>query len=197
MANRSYLFASPFVPGASAASGSDAGQLKGLSECSYNIPLVYRLLVSVDVQRCPSLIWSMPEPTALVGRAGPGLDRLEQFLARIDHPAIAPMRDQALDFLNRHVDRNGYLFLECAEVLTMSDESLETQAASLLQGVQTINVEVETALARLVPQKKTFWDRIFTPSQESIEAPLRDLGLGYWSDTLYFSLNAAPTDDDA
>lgn len=193
MANRSYLFASPFVPGADAA-GNDPRQLKGLSECKYNIPLVYRLLVSADVQRCRSLIWSMPEPTALVGRAGAGIDRLEQFLARIDHPAIAPMRDQALDFLNRHADRNGYIFLECAEVLGMDDTPLDTQAASLLQGVQNIDAEVETALAQLAPKKKSFWDRVFTPSQESIEAPLRDLGLGYWSNTLYFSLDDAPDD---
>ncbi|MGJ7608047.1 DUF7822 domain-containing protein [Variovorax sp. LT1R20] len=191
MANRSYLFASPFVPGPDAA-GNDPRQLKGLSECNYNIPLVYRLLVSADVQLCRSMIWtSLDEPTALAGRAGAGIDRLQQFLSRIDHPSVAPLRDQALDFLNSHADRNGYFVLECAEILDMSDEPLGEQAESLLKGVQNIDTEIEAAITRLAPQKKTFWDRIFTPSQESIEAPLRELGLGYWSDTLYYSPNDA------
>jgi len=191
MANRSYLFASPFVPGPDAA-GNDPKQLKGLSECNYNIPLVYRLLVSADVQLCRSMIWtSLDEPTALAGRAGAGIDRLQQFLSRIDHPSIAPLRDQALDFLNSHADRNGYFVLECAEILDMGDEPLGEQAERLLRDVQNIDAEIEAAITRLAPQKKTFWDRIFTPSQESIEAPLRELGLGYWSDTLYYSPNDA------
>ena len=191
MANRSYLFASPFVPGPDAA-GNDPKQLKGLSECNYNIPLVYRLLVSADVQLCRSMIWtSLDEPTALAGRAGAGIDRLQQFLSRIDHPSIAPLRDQALDFLNSHADRNGYFVLECAEILDMGDEPLGEQAERLLRDVQNIDAEIEAAITRLAPQKKTFWDHIFTPSQESIEAPLRELGLGYWSDTLYYSPNDA------
>ncbi|MDH6167879.1 hypothetical protein M2282_003029 [Variovorax boronicumulans] len=191
MANRSYLFASPFVPGPNAA-GNDPKQLKGLSECNYNIPLVYQLLVSTDVQLCRSTIWtSLDEPTALAGRAGAGIDRLHQFLSRIDHPSVAPLRDQALDFLNSHADRNGYFVLECAEIFDMGDEPLGEQAVSLLRDVQNIDTEIEAAISRLAPQKKTFWDRIFTPSQESIEAPLRELGLGYWSDTLYYSPNDA------
>ena len=191
MANRSYLFASPYVPGPDAA-GNDPKQLKGLSECNYNIPLVYQLLVSADVQLCRSTIWtSLDEPTALAGRAGAGIDRLQQFLARIDHPSVAPLRNQALNFLNSHADRNGYFVLECAEILDMGDEPLGEQAESLLRDVQNIDTEIEAAITRLAPQKKTFWDRIFTPSQESIEEPLRELGLGYWSDTLYYSPNDA------
>jgi len=191
MANRSYLFASPYVPGPDAA-GNDPKQLKGLSECKYNIPLAYRLLVSADVQLCRSMIWTdLDEPTALAGRAGAGIDRLQQFLARIDHPSVAPLRNQALNFLNSHADRNGYFVLECAEILDMGDEPLGEQAESLLRDVQNIDTEIEAAITRLAPQKKTFWDRIFTPSQESIEEPLRELGLGYWSDTLYYSPNDA------
>ena len=69
MANRSYLFASPFVPGADPEK-DDPRQVKGISERSYAIPLVYRLLVSADVRLCRSMIWNLPEPTALAGRAG-------------------------------------------------------------------------------------------------------------------------------
>ena len=191
MANRSYLFASPFVPDADTA-GNDPKQVKGLSECNYAIPLVYRLLVSVDVRLCRSMIWTVPEHTALAGRCGAGIDRLQQFLARIDHPVIAQLRDEALGFLNSHADRNGYFVLECAEILDMGDAPLAEQAANLLLDVQNIDAEVEATLARLAPKKKNFWERVFTPSQESIEAPLRELGLGYWSDTLYYSPNDAP-----
>ena len=190
MANRSYLFASPFVPGPDPAK-DDPQQVKGISECNYAIPLVYQLLVSVDVQLCRSMIWTLPEHTALAGRCGAGIDRLQQFLARIDHPSVAPLRDEALDFLNSHADRNGYFVLECAEILDMGDAPLAEQAASLLKDVQNIDAEIEAAVASLAPKKKNFWERVFTPSQQSIEEPLRELGLGYWSDTLYYSPNDA------
>jgi hypothetical protein len=194
MANRSYLFASPFVPGPDPAK-DDPRQVKGISERNYDIPLVYQLLVSADVQLCRSMIWTrLDEPTALAGRAGAGIDRLQRFLARIDHPSVAPLRDEALGFLNRHADRNGYFVLECAEILDMGDEPLAEQAASLLRDVQDIDAEIEAAIARLAPKKKNIWERIFTPSQESIEVPLRELGLGYWSDTLYYAPNDAPND---
>lgn len=191
MANRSYLFASPFVPGADPEK-DDPRQVKGISERSYAIPLVYRLLVSADVRLCRSMIWNVPEPTALAGRAGAGIDRLQQFLARIDHRAVAPLCKQALDFLNNHADRNGYFVLECAEILDMGDAPLGEQAADLLKDVQNIDAEIEAAVAELAPKKKNFWQRVLTPSQESIEAPLRELGLGYWSDTLYYAPDQAP-----
>ena len=191
MANRSYLFASPFVPGPDPEK-DDPRQVQGISERNYDIPLVYQLLVSADVQLCRSMIWTdMAEPTALSGRAGAGIDRLQRLLARIDHPSVAPLRDQALGFLSRHADRDGYFVLECAEILDMGDEPLGEQAARLLRDVQHIDAEIEAAIARLAPKKKNFWERIFTPSQQSIEAPLRELGLGYWSDTLYYSPNVA------
>jgi len=190
MANRSYLFASPFVPGADPEK-DDPQQVKGISERSYAIPLVYRLLVSADVRLCRSMIWSRPEPTALAGRAGAGIDRLQQLLARIDHPAVAPLCKQALDFLSNHADRSGYFVLECAEILDMGDAPLGEQAADLLKDVQNIDAEIEAAVAELAPKKKNFWQRVFTPSQESIEAPLRELGLGYWSDTLYYAPDQA------
>jgi hypothetical protein len=191
MANRSYLFASPFVPGPEPAK-DDPRQLKGISEHAYGIPLAYRLLVSADVQLCRSMIWSSPDgPTALAGRAGAGMDRLQQFLVRIEQPEVAPLREEALHFLNRHADRNGYFVLECAEIFDMGDTALGEQAANLLRDVQNIQAEVEAAIAWLVPKKKNFWERIFTPSQESLEAPLRELGLGYWSDTLYYAPNGA------
>ncbi|ERB50433.1 hypothetical protein N806_04390 [Rhodococcus sp. P27] len=48
---------------------------------------------------------------------------------------------------------------------------------------------MEAALATLAPAKPRFWERLFTPTQESVEEPLRELGLGYWSETLYFDLD--------
>lgn len=48
---------------------------------------------------------------------------------------------------------------------------------------------MEAALATLAPAKPRFRERLFTPTQESVEEPLRELGLGYWSETLYFDLD--------
>lgn len=58
----------------------------------------------------------------------------------------------------------------------MEDEPFAEQGTALLAGLADIGAAMEVALAGL-------------QSQESIEKPLRELGLGYWSDTLYFDVD--------
>ena len=177
MANRSYLYScsSPSPP---------SERVTGLSEWSYRIPLIARILVSGDTQRCRSRVWE--NDIALVGRFKLGFERLQAFLARIDHPAMPRLRDEALAFLTRHQD--DYVVLEGAEIFVLGDDASPEQAADrLLVSLQHIDSEITQALKALQPAPANVWQRIFKPSGEAVQAPLLELGLGYWSTTLYFA----------
>ncbi|OYD60815.1 DUF7822 domain-containing protein [Rhodococcus sp. OK302] len=189
MANRTYLYTTPVAPQEDPASAR-IQRFTGISEWSYAIPLVPRVLVSVDPRACQSIIWDgTPDLIAVTARCGPGIARLDGFLGRIDHPGRGTMAEDALRFLRSHTEPDHYFVLECGEVFDMDDESFADQGRSLLAGLADIDAEMEAALARLAPVKPNFWQRVFTPSQESIEEPLRELGLGYWSETLYVELD--------
>lgn len=195
MANRSYLFASNALPhpGWDAASRS---RLRGISEHAYAVPLLYRLLVSVDSRAISSAIWNNEHPLAIAGQAQAGMERALQFLQQIQHPEIAGFRAEADAFLRQHIQPGNWLILESAEVLSMDDTALETQVQQLLGRMPQIDAECSQALAALQPQPASFWQRIFKPSNESLQEPLRELGLGGWSEHLYFSWEQPAAEDD-
>ncbi|MCZ4554316.1 hypothetical protein O4215_01900 [Rhodococcus maanshanensis] len=189
MANRTYLYTTPLAPQTDPAAARTQ-RVAGVSEWSYAIPLVPRILVSVDPCTRQSIIWDdTPGLIAVTARCGPGIARLEKFLSRIDHPGLGTMAEDALRFLRAHTDPDDHFVLECGEIFAMDDEPFADQGAALVAGLADIDAEMEAALAGLAPTKPSFWQRLFTPSQESIEEPLRELGLGYWSDALYFELD--------
>lgn len=187
MANRSYLYASAALPEAQA----DPSALRGISEHAYAVPLLFRLLVSCETRPCRSAIWNEPEPLALAGRCGPGIARAGAFLARIEHPAISPMREEALRFLAERTRPDEWFVLEPAEVLSMGDAAVAEAVEKLRLGLGDLDAEIERTLAALAPRPKGFWQRLLPPAQQVVEAPIRELGLGHWSDTLYVSFDAA------
>lgn len=189
MTNRTYLYTTSFDPQADPGAARTQ-RLAGVSEWSYAIPLVPRILVSVDPRARQSIIWDdTPDLIAVTARCGPGIARLDAFLGRIHHPGLGTMAEDALRFLRAHTGPDDHFVLECGEIFAMGDEPFADQGAALLAGLADIDAEMEAALAGLAPAEPNFWQRLFTPSRESIEEPLRELGLGYWSDALYFELD--------
>ena len=189
MANRTYLYSTPVAPHENPAAARTRG-LKGISEWSYAIPLVPRILVSVNPLPRQSIIWDdTPDLIAVTAPCGPGIARFEDFLGRIDHPALGTMAGDALRFLHSQTEPDHYFVLECGEIFDMDDEPFAEQGTALMTGLADIDAEMEAALATLAPAKPRFWERLFTPTKESVEEPLRELGLGYWSETLYFDLD--------
>ena len=87
--------------------------------------------------------------------------RLDDFLGRIE---LGTMAGNALRFLRAHTSRDHYFVLECGEIFDMDDE----QGRALMAGLVNINAEIDAALARLAPTQPNFWQRVFTPTQESI-----------------------------
>lgn len=189
MANRTYLYTTSVAPQENPTVARTRG-LRGISEWPYAIPLVPRILVSVNPLARQSIIWDdIPDLIAVTAPCGPGIARLEDFLGRIEHPELGAMAGDALRFLRSHTEPDHYFVLECGEIFDMDDESFAEQGRALMAGLKNIDTEIEATLTRLSPTKPNFWRRVFTPTQESIEEPLGELGLGFWSDTLYYDLD--------
>ncbi|MCW5233079.1 DUF7822 domain-containing protein [Verminephrobacter eiseniae] len=194
MANRSYLYASNVVPGPDVK--AQAHTVAGISEWNYDIPIVYKLLLSGNPRPCRSFIWNTPHDIALVGGYAPGVERLTAFLNRIDLPAARPLIEETLGFLADAGNIKQYFILECGEIFEMGDDPMQVQNARLLEEIKNLDAAVEQVLGSLRPAKPSPWSviaRLFgakpPPTAEDPLQVVRDLGLGNWSNVLYHELD--------
>jgi|SRR5690606_2776636 len=188
MANRSYLYAANRTP------GSDSGfdKIIGVSESSYDIPLVYKILVSGRPSACRSLIWEYPEPISIAGDYEHGMERLSAFLSDIRHPDIDLLRSQTMDFLSSAMTRRKFFVLECGEIFEMDgDQSIEAQNLALVEEITQVDLQMAEALKELNGTTRSTFDKIKAflvgkPEEGSAQA-IEHLGLDRWSRDLYFS----------
>jgi hypothetical protein len=166
MANRSYLYASDTVPTRDA--DPSKRRMIGISEWNYDIPVVYKLLSSGNPQACISSIWKIDQKIAIVSEFEAGLGRLTKFLDGLPKQLIQPLREEALQFLSLPANRRKCFVLECGEIFDMQGGNLEDQNSALLQEIQHLN-----------------------PDAVATEEAITALGLGNWSNILYFDLNDA------
>jgi hypothetical protein len=201
MANRSYLYSTNLIPGPDVK--KEDRKITGISEWNYDIPLVFKLLISGDPRGCPTSIWGAEGDIALVGDYALGVARLRAFLERIDMPEAKPAIEEALGFLNDPANVNQYFVLECGEIFEMSDGDLVEQNAELLENVRNLDEEMALALEDLrplppeppAPPKAVGWlAKLFGAKEEAAPVvqeidPLQSvygLGLGNWANVLYF-----------
>jgi hypothetical protein len=196
LANRSYLYSTNVIPGPNAkASGR---KFIGISEWNYDIPIVFKLLLTGNPKTCTSSIWDNSEEIALIGDYASGVKSLEKFLSQIDLPAAQELIAEAIEFLNKPENQNKYFVLECGEIFDMGETSILEQNLELLDLVKNLQPEVEQALQSLAPppvmQPKPvgFFSKLFgrtpeppSPAHDLME-PVYKLGLGNWSNILYF-----------
>lgn len=200
MANRSYLYASDVSP-QQIEQWSEGRQI-GISEWNYDIPLVFKLLISGNTQPCRSLLWDELDPIALQGDYQAGVARLAQFLAQITEPALQPDIQQALAFLQAPENQRRYLVLECGEIYSMDEVPMVEQNQQLLHHVQQLDAEIAAALQLFAPQPAVaapgFFARLFglkpalPPQQCSASDQLLRLGLGCWTNHLCYRFDMAP-----
>lgn len=195
MANRSYLYSTNIVPGPDAK--ANGRKLIGIAEWNYDIPIVFKLLLTGNPKTCLSSIWTNPQEIALIGDYSVGVKNLEGFLSQINLPEAQGLITEAIEFLNKPENQNQYLVLECGEIFVMSDESLLEQNLALLEQIKNIQPEIEQTLQSLapppvVPPKLRLVSKIFgrtpeppSPAQDMMKHVYR-LGLGNWSNILYF-----------
>jgi hypothetical protein len=157
-----------------------------IGEFSYDIPVVFRLLMSVNPRVCYSLIWDNDEPMALAADYDAGLARLAAFVARIDLPEAQPMIQEALDFLNNPDNKLDYFVLEAGELYAMGDGPEDEQNLALLVDLQDPEPYIEMALRTL----RDACDPGSSVARQGIDptTALRLMGFGSWSEELYYDL---------
>ena len=208
MANRSYLYSTNTIPEPNQDDSSRV--LTGISEYNYDIPIVFKVLLSGNSQACLSVIWDNPEKIALIGDYASGVQNLEAFLAKIALPEAQAPIAEALEFLKNPKNQSQYFILECGEIFEMSETPIEVQNLSLLYQVQNLQPEIAAAYQSLLPPApvvseqpkpigllaKLFGRRPTSPKALPVnhsEQAIYDLGLGLWSNILYFDFSE---DDD-
>lgn len=177
MANRSYLYSSNRVPGP-VKDGYEELELASLAEFPYDIPVAYRLLMSANPRVCHSVIWDSEEPIALAAEYDAGLARLAGFLAQIDLPQAQPLIQETLDFLGDPDNKQAFFVLEAGELFAMGEDGLAQQNLALLAELKDAELHAAQALASL--------REVSGQGEEALAAELRMMGLGSWSNTLYY-----------
>ena len=201
MANRSYLYSTNVIPGPDAK--AEGRKLIGISEWNYDIPIVFKLLLSGNPHECPSSIWNENGNIALIGDYASGVKNLEEFLSKVALPWAHDLIAEAAEFLRKPENQNQYFVLECGEIFNMGDATLLEQNLALLEQVKNLQPELEQALQSLMsppvgpPNPVSFFSKLSnrtpepsTPAHDPMK-PIYDLGLGNWSNILYFDFTNA------
>ena len=201
MANRSYLYSTNVIPGPEVRKAER--RFIGISEWNYDIPIIHKLLLSGTPRACSSSIWNNPDEIAIVGDFTEGVDRLRDFLRRIDLPAAQPLAAEALEFLAQDANRNPYFVLEAGEIFDMGSDPFPEQNARLLDEIRNLEPQIDHALAALstrpagTEKPRGLLASLFgvkSKPTETLIDPLqsiRALGLGNWSNVLYFHFDDA------
>lgn len=190
MANRSYLYATDLLPPRDSPV-SEKMPFRSIAEWNYDIPLCFKLLVSskTDVRR--SAIWTVEEPIAFAGEYAGGVAALKNFLAQVDFPGGKALIDEAVEFLDRAENQRQYFVLEVGEIFDLTTEPMASQSEKLLRSISSIQDEAAQAIASLNaqrPAQDSWLRRLFRPKRKQVDPlmPLYKLGLGNWSNILYF-----------
>ena len=92
MANRCYLYS------LSGCSDVDGIKITGLSESEYNIPLIYRILASVNPIASKSVVFDSEEKIAITADYAGGVQKLSEYFSRLPEK-YRNKADKVLSFL--------------------------------------------------------------------------------------------------
>ncbi|MEY8252582.1 MAG: hypothetical protein RPR91_09360, partial [Colwellia sp.] len=137
MANRSYLYSCNVIPGE-----NEEKKLVGISEWNYDIPIVYKLLLSGNPQMCQSSIWDVEENIAIAGCYNTGVSNLSRFLDLIEREDAKELVKEASDFLSSGINKGNYFILECGEIFDMNGEDLAGQNQELFEELLNLDSSI-------------------------------------------------------
>lgn len=215
MANRSYLYSLSNRPKAY----SDRPEsISGLSEWSYQIPFLYRLIMSGNTQLCASLISDgfdgepLENKTKLYAVSGDfdtGFIRLNKFFSILKTPEIGATpqlvadMESAVKFIEEH--RNSHFLLETIELDTMTEIEEARLKACVEEEIENC-LRIGTAVDALPDNKGEAAKLLIKATQQECSSALGvffglrfdddcdnayadyPLGISEWSETLYFGL---------
>lgn len=199
MANRSYLYSADHLP--ESPEWNERRVLNGIAEYGHEIPLAFKILLTGNPTAHRSSIWETPEKIAIAGDYALGRANLASYLNRISDPAARPLIEEALKFLNDPIHSRKYFILECGEIFDLTEGPLGAKNSALLEEIQEIGSNIgSTPTPAPIPspfQKENgILSRLFKPKKIEKSArppdplsPYYQLGLGSWSEILYFDFS--------
>ena len=197
MANRSYIYAR----------NSNLSNVIGVGEASYDIPLVFKLLVSENVQMVKSEIFEYDDLVALQGDYEGGLKRLYSFLEDLSSKKMVDdleLKGKIEKIKNFFASIDGeYFYLDCCEIYAMDDEDMLTQNKKTFEEVVNIEREIEkfyadfqnlnnkyNELKNKLPYKGLFTKRKNENAQKELNKLKSNMDellfLDYWDKNLYY-----------
>jgi hypothetical protein len=199
MANRSYLYTIR----------KENSKVNGICECNYDIPLIFKILVSDNTQMIPSKIFQNNEFIALQGDFQNGKIKLYHFLDK-----LLSNYESSIDDLVSKVENTKnffetiiaeYFYLDCAEIYDMHTAPLEEQNKKLFNEINNIHIEIEkfyknlddvimeyTNLKNSFPNKGLFLNTRKEKAKQELKQVKRKIDnmlfLDYWTNTLYYDI---------
>ena len=198
VANRSYLYTTNHLP--ESPEWEKTKDLHSISEWNYDIPVAFKLLLAGNPVAVKSSIWETSEKIAIAGDFQSGLAALNEYLAKLPSQAETLVSDTKA-FLSETSNERKYFILECGEIFDMEEGSLEAKNLALVEEIKSIGSDIQ---AMVVPEpviiedaKRELFDKLLDRKQESPKvdplAPFYGLGLGNWSNILYFQFSEEKT----
>ena len=153
MANRSYLYNVDFNRLDRLKTPDDS--VLSVSEYAYEIPLSYKILLSVNTLNNKSILWDYEHPISISGDAKKGLDSLLKFLDKIqslnlfEDVYIKSEIEKTKLFFSKNEFELKYFFLEGGELYEMSDEPFEKQNLEIFTEVNQIEETIENFIKKV------------------------------------------------
>lgn len=151
MEKRCYLFGSDQLPDGLQPLGRD--QLQEIGSWPGEVPLLFKILCSVDTRLCPSVLFHPCQDQALLADFAQGLAELKRFLQKIRHPQLQSDIRQTLELLQQPDWQYRYLVLETSEIFNHGAKTKVWQNMQLCQQLRQLAGEMTLTLQQLqLPQ---------------------------------------------
>lgn len=159
MEKRCYLFGSDQLPDGIQPLQRD--QLQELGSWPGEVPLLFKILCSVDTRLCPSVLFHPCQDQAVLADFSLGLAELQRFLHKIRHPQLQADIRLTLELLQQPQLQRRYLVLETSEIFSHGAKTKVWQNMQLCQQLRQLAGEMTLTLQQLQlpqhlpsPQKK-------------------------------------------
>ena len=144
-----------------------------------NIPLIYRILASVNPIASKSVVFDSEEKIAITADYAGGVQKLSKYFLRLPEK-YRNKADKVLSFLRDEKNAQKYIQLECTEIFWIEDAPVQNQNIALVEELLGIDSVIEKSLEQI---------------KNGDEFALRELDEEYWTNILFYTQSTSDEDE--